>query len=38
MIPRRRFLTIAAGAVRSYGPKNALDRGAQLEVVWLDQG
>ena len=24
--------------VRNYGPKNSLDRGAQLEVVWLDDG
>jgi peptide/nickel transport system substrate-binding protein len=23
--------------VRNYGPKNSFDRGAQLEVVWLDQ-
>jgi hypothetical protein len=22
--------------VKNYGPKNSLDRGAQLEVVWLD--
>jgi hypothetical protein len=21
--------------VKNYGPKNSLDRGAQLEVVWL---
>jgi ABC-type transport system substrate-binding protein len=25
-----------APRVRNYGPKNSLDRGAQLEVVWLD--
>jgi len=24
--------------VRNYAPKNSLDRGAQLEVVWLDEG
>ena len=27
-----------APRVRNYGPKNSFDRGAQLEVVWLDQG
>ena len=25
-----------APRVRNYGPKNSVDRGAQLEVVWLD--
>lgn len=32
--------SVAAWAprVRNYGPKNSLDRGAQLEVVWLDDG
>ena len=25
-----------AARVRNYGPKNSFDRGAQLEVVWLD--
>jgi hypothetical protein len=23
--------------VKNYGPKNSFDRGAQLEVVWLDR-
>jgi len=27
-----------APRLRNYGPKNSLDRGAQLEVVWVGKG
>jgi dipeptide transport system substrate-binding protein len=36
--PSPRNVSSWAPRVRNYGPKNSFDRGAQLEVVWLDQG
>ena len=35
--PYPRNVSSWAPRVRNYGPKNCFDRGAQLEVVWLDQ-
>jgi ABC-type transport system substrate-binding protein len=35
--PHPRNVSSWAPRVRNYGPKNSFDRGAQLEVVWLDQ-
>jgi ABC-type transport system substrate-binding protein len=35
--PYPRNVSSWAPHVRNYGPKNSFDRGAQLEVVWLDQ-
>jgi ABC-type transport system substrate-binding protein len=35
--PYPRNVSSWAPRVRNYGPKNSFDRGAQLEVVWLDQ-
>ena len=35
--PYPRTVSSWAPRVRNYGPKNSFDRGAQLEVVWLDQ-
>ena len=34
--PYPRNVSSWAPRVRNYGPKNSFDRGAQLEVVWLD--
>jgi len=34
--PYARNVSSWAPRVRNYGPKNSFDRGAQLEVVWLD--
>jgi len=34
--PCPRNVSSWAPRVRKYGPKNSFDRGAQLEVVWLD--
>lgn len=34
--PCPRSVSSWAPRVRNYGPKNSFDRGAQLEVVWLD--
>ena len=36
--PSPRNVSSWAPRVRNYGPKNSFDRGAQLEVVWLDRG
>jgi ABC-type transport system substrate-binding protein len=36
--PYPRNVSSWAPRVQNYGPKNSFDRGAQLEVVWLDQG
>ena len=35
--PYPRIVSAWTPRVRNYAPKNSLDRGAQLEVVWLDQ-
>lgn len=35
--PRARSVSSWAPWVKNYAPKNSLDRGAQLEVVWLDR-
>jgi len=35
--PSPRNVSSWAPRVRNYGPKNSFDRGAQLEVVWLDR-
>ena len=35
--PYARIVSSWAPRVRNYAPKNSLDRGAQLEVVWLDR-
>jgi ABC-type transport system substrate-binding protein len=35
--PHPRNVSSWAPRVRNYGPKNSVDRGAQLEVVWLAQ-
>jgi peptide/nickel transport system substrate-binding protein len=36
--PYPKNLSSWAPWVKNYGPKNSFDRGAQLEVVWLDKG
>jgi hypothetical protein len=35
--PAPRSVHSWAPRVRAYGPRNSLDRGAQLEAVWLDR-
>jgi peptide/nickel transport system substrate-binding protein len=35
--PYPRNVSSWASSVKNYGPKNSFDRGAQLEVVWLDK-
>ena len=30
------YIAVWESALKNYGPKNSFDRGAQLQVVWLD--